>query len=231
MCFSASGSFASAGVLGAIGVLCLRQCAARPLRLLAVVPLLFAFQQAAEGVVWLGLAGTVGSSLQQLGVGVFLGFALLAWPVWLPLALHQAEPQGARRLALRGLLGFGAATAAYAAAMLIHTPPIATIAGHSIRYDYAIGPQPQHAGLYLALYMVPTVVPFFLSSVRLARTMGAGLLVSAGLAILIERDALTSGGCFFAALLSMLVFLSVTRQDSGATAQATAMGCRQGPSP
>jgi hypothetical protein len=223
MCFSASGSFVSAGVLGAIGVLCLRQCPARPLRLFAAVPLLFAAQQAAEGVVWLSLAGTAAPSLQQLGMDVFLGFALLVWPVWLPLALRQAEPDVIRRRALLGLLGFGAATAAYAAAMLVRTPPFATIAGHSIRYVYAIGPQPLHAGLYLALYMIPTVAPFFLSSVQFARTMGVGLLLSAGLAILVERDALTSVWCFFAALLSMLVFLSVTRQDSRAAVQAPAI--------
>ena len=53
MCFSATGSFATAGVLMAIGGVSLSRASSKPLRRLAVIPTFFAAQQAAEGIVWL----------------------------------------------------------------------------------------------------------------------------------------------------------------------------------
>jgi hypothetical protein len=92
--------------------------------------------------------------------------------------------------------------------------PVAKIAGHSIRYDYASsGDGPSHF-FYLLAYAVPTVVPFFVSTVSLARTIGVLLIVSLVTSAVVQRDALTSVWCFFAAMLSGLILVAVARERS-----------------
>jgi len=55
MCFSASASFAGGAVLTTIGVASVSKVSDPKQKLFAEIPLLFAFQQFAEGVVWLTL--------------------------------------------------------------------------------------------------------------------------------------------------------------------------------
>src|SRR5437870_4913753 len=100
MCFSAAGSFTLSGVLAAIGVASVTRSVHSPARMLAAVPLLFAAQQAAEGVVWLTTDSAHPSTLganHSLAVYAFLAFALIVWPVWSPLSLRRIERSGPRR--------------------------------------------------------------------------------------------------------------------------------------
>jgi hypothetical protein len=60
--------------------------------------------------------------------------------------------------------------------------------------------------------VMPTVVPFFVSTARLARTIGVALAASLVVTVIVQRDALTSVWCFFAAILSGLVLLAVDRE-------------------
>ncbi len=55
MCFSAQASFGASAVLGIMGIYALRK-AKQQERFLAMVPLLFAIQQACEGIVWVTYA-------------------------------------------------------------------------------------------------------------------------------------------------------------------------------
>ena len=71
--------------------------------------------------------------------------------------------------------------------------------------------------VYLVAYLVPTVAPLFVSTANLARTIGTMLVISLGATVLIQRNALTSVWCFFAAILSSLIILSVERLRHTAT--------------
>jgi hypothetical protein len=116
--------------------------------------------------------------------------------------------------ALGALFWVGVAVAAYAAVFLVRFRPVAEIAGHSIRYDYvSSGDGPSHL-FYLLAYAVPTVVPFFVSTVSLARTIGMLLVVSLVTSAVVQRDALTSVWCFFAAMLSGLILVAIAREQS-----------------
>jgi hypothetical protein len=212
MCFSASGSFAATALLGVVGAVAVIRNQSARYRMFAAIPLLFAIQQAAEGVVWLTMGRPDEIGLQQRAVFLFLAVALLVWPVWLPLSLVRIEPQPERRRALLGFCLAGAGVSAYTAILLLRWQPMAEIAGHSIRYVYSTGPDLWYPGVYLAGYALPTVVPFFVSSARMSRVLGIALVLSLAAAIVIERDALTSVWCFFAALLSGLVLMAVTRE-------------------
>jgi hypothetical protein len=217
MCFSATGSFAAAGLLTGMGIMSLRRNKSPPLRLFAAIPLLFAAQQAAEGLVWLTMNRPGAAGLQGLAVIAFLGFALLVWPIWLPLSLLRMEGQQIRRRALTALCFAGIVVSGYATFLLARWHPFAQVAGHSIRYVYSRGPLALPAGVYLAGYTIPTVVPFFVSSARLARVTGLALIGSLFAATIVERDALTSVWCFFAALLSGLVLMAVMHEQRSAS--------------
>lgn len=209
MCFSATGSFAAAGLLAGIGAVAMRSIAAPTQRMFAAMPLLFAAQQVAEGIVWLTLADPARAPLQQVAVHAFLIFAVAVWPVWLPLSLRQAERSPARRQLLSGLACVGAGVATYALLALWRWPASAHTAGHSIQYALASGGAALDRDLYLAVYVIPTVLSFFVSGISLARVTGVALALSLAASVLIERDALTSVWCFFAALLSGLVLTAV----------------------
>ena len=209
MCFSATGSFGVAAVIAGIGAVALTQDKPPAHKMLALVPLLFAAQQVAEGVVWMTIAHPGDAWLQGIAVALFLSFALVAWPMWVPISLFVAERNPRRRRALAVLSWIGVAVAVYASVLLILGRPTARVAGHSIAYSYKDRGPALVLSLYLPGYVLPTVVPFFVSTISRAKVMGTVLVLSLLATFLIEREALTSVWCFFAAILSVLIVLSV----------------------
>jgi hypothetical protein len=211
MCFSAAGSFAISGVLTGIGVTSIVRNTAPQYRTFAAIPFLFAAQQAAEGCVWLTIRDGSHLTLHKLAVMAFLAIALVVWPVWLPLALRRIETNRGRRRIMTVLSWFGALVSAFAAVLLTRWHPVAAIAGHSIRYDYAASTNDASNRLDLFAYVIATVLPFFVSTAHMARTIGAVLLISLFATAVIARDALTSVWCFFAAILSGLIVIAIER--------------------
>jgi len=215
MCFSATGSFAIAGVLTTVGAAAMAQNSSKPHRMFAAVPLLFAAQQAAEGTVWLTMDGGH-PTLNRLAVDIFLAIALVVWPTWLSFSLKLVERNPARRRMLGALFWVGSAVAIYAGVFLARSGPVAEIAGHSIRYDYTASDDGPSSLFYLLVYAIPTVIPFFVSTARGARTIGIMLVVSLIASVVVQRDALTSVWCFFAAILSGLILATITREQHAA---------------
>jgi hypothetical protein len=211
MCFSATGSFAVSAVLTGVGAGSMAKGHDRASRMLALMPLLFAAQQAAEGLVWLTVAAKPDSPLQVAAVNVFLGFALVVWPTWLPVSLFRIEKAPGRRRLLASFVGVGVAVSALGGSLLVYWRPQAYEAGHSIHYDYGVSGGPWSQAAYLLLYILPTVVPFFLSTLGLARAMGSVLLVGLAAALVIKQGALTSAWCFFAAIISVLIVIALHR--------------------
>src|SRR5579871_159402 len=212
MCFSATGSFSVAAVLAGVGVVSAVQKKADAHRVLSATPLLFAVQQVAEGMVWRTIHDPQPSTLNLLSIAVFLGFALVVYPIWSPLALFLPERDPRRRKILCGLLAFGACVSIYAAALLIQQRPVARIANHSITYDYDKVGGSLVLALYLPGYVIPTVVPFFVSTMKHAKVMGAVLVFGLVATFVIKRQALTSVWCFFAAVLSGVIVLSIAAE-------------------
>jgi hypothetical protein len=212
MCFSATGSFSVAAVLAGVGVVSASQKKADVHRMLAATPLLFAVQQMAEGMVWRTMNDPEQSTLQLVSVAVFLGFALVVYPTWSPLALFLAERNRRRRKILGGLLAFGMCVSIYAAATLLQQRPVARIASHSITYDYDKVGSALVLALYLPGYVLPTVVPFFVSTMKHAKVMGGVLVVGLVATFVIKRQALTSVWCFFAAVMSGAIVLSIAAE-------------------
>jgi uncharacterized membrane protein len=181
--------------------------------MLAAFPLLFGAQQAAEGVVWLTMEEP-SAIMHQFGVSAFLGFAFVIWPAYAPMSLYAAERDPGRRRILQVLTLFGAVVALSAALLLTRWHPVASVAGHSIRYNHIGGDNSLLNGLLLLAYVISTVTPFFVSSTTMVRTIGGAFLVSLIVTLVIERSALTSVWCFCAALLSVLILVAVAREQS-----------------
>jgi hypothetical protein len=213
MCFSATGSFALSGVLTGIGASALARNTSRRHVMFAAIPLLFAAQQAAEGVVWLTVDGSTHATIQRVAVFAFLSFALVIWPMWLPVSLQLIERNPARRRMLTGLFWVGALVALCSVVLLTHSPPVAVVAHHSIRYDRSGGVSgPLELPILLA-YTLPTVFPFFVSTAYLSRAIGVMLVASLVATALVEQEALTSIWCFFAAALSAVVWVALLRSQ------------------
>lgn len=211
MCFSATASFTLSAILIGVGVASVARSSSPSHRLLAAAPLLFGAQQAAEGIVWLTVGEPSHATLEHLAIDVFIGFALVIWPFWVPLSMQRIEGNAVRRRILTALCWFSAIVSASAATLVSRWQPTAQIAEHSIRYDY---PGTSNAALHLVLvlaYITATVAPFFVSTAKLARTLGVVLTMSVAAAVVIRHEALTSVWCFFAAALSVLVFFAVAR--------------------
>lgn len=205
-----------AGVLTVVGGLSIASAAEDSRLLFAAVPLGFAAQQAIEGGVWLAIGNPTHHAALRLAVLAFLSFALVVWPTWVPVSLWVAERDQQRRRWLAWLVGAGVVVSAVAVVLLARWEPHARIGGHSLRYSFGVETgAPVHVVLIVA-YIVPTLVPFFVSTIDLSAVFGISLIVSLGIALAIRREALTSVWCFFAAGLSVLVFVSVRRASLAA---------------
>jgi hypothetical protein len=88
MCFSATASFGAGIVLSAIGVASLKKVIHPSQTLFAAIPILFAVQQLCEGFLWLALTHPGYSFLQDFTTYLFLSFAQVLWPLYVPLAVY-----------------------------------------------------------------------------------------------------------------------------------------------
>ena len=207
MCFSATASFTASAVLLGIGALTLRRVERPGDRALAAIPILFAIQQALEGLVWLSLTGTIHGMLGP-ATQVYSLFSHVLWPVYVPLAVWLAEPPGSRRRGLFGFMVAGAAVGGFLLYGMVVNPIVARPIGQHIDYD-----SPHfYVAAVLALYLAATTVSQMLSSHRWIRWFGVLALGSAVAAYVVYAQWFISVWCFFAALLSGVIYLHVRRR-------------------
>lgn len=200
MCFSAPVSFAASVVLAATGGFLAARIRSKRYLPLALIPLLFAIQQAAEGFVWLSLPER--SKAQD----IFLFFAYVIWPLWIPFSLLMVEKSGKRRQLLGCCLALGGVIGTLLA---LDIPSLhASVDGANIYYL-------QHFRFTLlnsakiGLYVLATILPFFISSLKKIWVAGVLLIASLLLTYLISALCVISVWCFFAALFSLALFFII----------------------
>lgn len=214
MCFSANASFIAAGVLAAIGTASLYLNHKKSYRMLAATPLLFAIQQASEGIVWLTIAGPH-DWIHKAAVYFFLTFAGIVWPLWSPISLLMLEQKAAKRLILFGFAGLGVFIASSTLWTFATMPITARIVSCSIDYQ---GTSPIEIPTFLlfGIYTLATVIPLFISSLRYGWLLGSVWLGSLFVALIIRYETTTSVWCFFAAILSVLILWVIKEERSAA---------------
>lgn len=208
MCFSATASFTAAAVLLGVGTLTLRSALgarhSHPWRdlPLAAIPLLFAIQQAIEGVIWLTFRVDA-PLLNSVMTHAYSFFSHVLWPAYVPLAVWLIEPPGRRRQGLRVLAAGGLAVAAYLLYILLAFPVVSRPSGQHVEY---VSPH-FFAAVTMTLYLLSTTASPLLSSHRWVKAFGALALLAFGAAYYFYAQWFISVWCLFAALLSALIYL------------------------
>ena len=204
MCFSAGASFGASAVLAVAGVLTLRKVEKSSQLLFAAIPIIFALQQFTEGFVWLSLSNPDFYFLHSITVNLFIIFAQILWPVWLPLSVLLMEQKPIKKIILIVLTIWGTVISSVLSYYLATNIPIAKIDCYHIQY-LLIGPMHEYwfRGLF---YFIPTVIPLFISGIKKLWVFGVATVVSYLVTKLFYVEYSLSVWCFFAAVLSLIIY-------------------------
>ncbi|PIS18477.1 MAG: hypothetical protein COY36_03385 [Zetaproteobacteria bacterium CG_4_10_14_0_2_um_filter_55_20] len=201
MCFSATASLIVGGGLTVTGVLTLRLAGNRSELLFAAIPLLFGIQQIIEGVIWLSLQHDA-AQLKMVATYLYSVFSHVLWPVYVPLAVALMEPNAWRRKAL-WIFSIIGVVAAFHLLVLIATQSLTVVAGEHIIYVSAR----HYEWPMMQIYVTATCLAPLFSSYPLVRAFGAAALLLFFVSYLFYTAAFFSVWCFFAAILSAIIYL------------------------
>ncbi|CAN5892865.1 hypothetical protein BH11GEM2_BH11GEM2_35790 [soil metagenome] len=210
MCFSATASFVAGTTLSAIGVATITKVEQRSELPFALIPLLFGIQQLIEGVIWLTFSHDA-PLLKQTMTYIYSVFSHVLWPIYVPFAFRVLETTPWRRRAMLWFQGIGLVVGLYLLYFIVTRPVIAEVVGRHIVYDsphFFIVP-------VIVLYVVATCFTGTVSSHTFVRLFGGLALLSFIATYFFAANALVSVWCFFAALLSVLIYLHLTDRRLG----------------
>jgi hypothetical protein len=201
MCFSATASFIAGASLSGAGLATLR-LRTRPAELpFAAIPLLFGIQQLIEGLVWLSFQPTAPLPNASLTF-VYSLFSHVLWPIYVPFAVGLLEPVAWRRRALLVTQAAGISVGLYLLYFLLQFPVTSKVLGQHIVYE-----SPHfYIQTVMVLYLIATCLSSMLSSHRIIRWFGVLSLATFVAAYAIHAATLVSVWCFFAAVLSFIVY-------------------------
>lgn len=210
MCFSAPASFIAGTALSVVGVAALRNTRARSEVPVAMIPLLFGTQQLIEGVIWLTFSYEA-PLLKQTMTYMYSGFSHVLWPIYVPFAVGTMEAVRWRKRAIFAFLIPGIAVALYLLYYIVATPMVAEVVGSHIVY---VSPH-FYIVWVMVLYLASTCVSCFFSSHGFVKLFGGLMLLSFIASYIVHVAALVSIWCFFAAILSFLIYVHLRFRDLG----------------
>lgn len=211
MCFSASVSFGAGAVLAVGGILTLNRVKTSSQYVFATIPMFFAIQQFTEGMVWLSLSNPNFSAWEPGATILFLFFAQVVWPVWVPLSILLLEQNATRKKILAVLLGMGALLSLYLAYCLITYPVKAQISSYHI--DYSLSFPLALVWLSGLFYFIPTVISPLLSGRKRVPLLGLAIMASYFFTKIFYTNYVISVWCFFAAIISIIVLFIITEMN------------------
>jgi len=213
MCFSASASFSAGTALCVVGLITLKKVNTHKQIAFALIPLLFSIQQFAEGFVWLSLTNKNYETWGDYSAHLFLFFAQVVWPIWVPFSIFLLEKNVNKRRILLFMTRMGILLSSYLAYCLIVYPVKVEI--NSFHIDYSLQFPMPFAWIGGFVYFILTVFPAFISSIKRMPLLGLLITVSYFFTKLFYSGYLISVWCFFAAIISIIVLYIITKkQDS-----------------
>jgi hypothetical protein len=202
MCFSAAASFTAGATLSAVGGLTVRKSRGKTELPLALIPLLFGIQQLTEGVLWLNIHNDQ-STLKLVATYVYSMFSHVLWPIFVPFAILLVESKRWRKTAIGVFQILGVAVGLYLFYFILRFPVTAYVHGHSIvyasRHFYIVE--------VLVVYLLATCATGLFSSHRCVNVFGVLAFVLAVVAYEVSVDTFVSVWCFYAAVLSLIVYI------------------------
>lgn len=223
MCFSATASFIAGTTLSVVGVATIKKAESRSELPFATIPLLFGIQQIIEGVIWLTFSFEA-PLLKETMTYVYSLFSHVLWPIYVPIAMGILEAVRWRKRAVFGFEVAGAAVGLYLLYFIVTRPVVAEVIGSNIVYT-----SPHfYTPVVITFYLAATCVSCFFSSHGFVRLFGVLALVAFAGAYFLSVLALISVWCFFAAILSILIYMHLRFRNLGGFQKK--LGFRQ-PSP
>ena len=207
MCFSAEADVVAGLVVTAIGLDSLRQVRRPAERPLGALPVLLGAHLLVEAVVWQGLTGEVSASTGRDAMWLYLFFALLVLPVFVPLAVLAVEPDPGRRRTMGYLAILGTALAGIYLVAMVQAPVDVHIDGNHLAYRLGI----DHGGLLAGVYAVVACAPPMLSSEHRIAAFGLANLGAVVALVWIQSSVLTSLWCAWAAVTSVAIAAHLRR--------------------
>jgi hypothetical protein len=207
MCFSATVSFTAGTLLLGVGVVTMKSARRRRELPYAAIPMLFAIQQLTEGVVWLTFRYEA-PQLNAVVTHVYSFFSHVLWPAYVPVAVWLIEPAGWRRKVLLALMAAGAIVGAYLLYWLVASPVVSRPMGQHIVY---LSPHFFLAAV-ITLYLLSTTISMLFSTHAYVRAFGVLALAAFAAAYAFYATWFISVWCFFAAVLSGVVYLHFRAQ-------------------
>ena len=202
MCFSATVSFIAGASLSAVGTATVKKTKRKEEIPFAMIPLLFGIQQISEGLVWLSFQ--LNAPLLNISMTyVYSLFSHVLWPIFIPFAIGLLETTPWRRKVLYGFQLIGIIIGLYLLYSIIKYPITSQSVNKSIEYvspHFYVIPT-------LVLYFAATCFSTFFSSHRIINVFGALTLLFAYVAYQFYATTFISVWCFFAAILSLIVYL------------------------
>jgi len=204
MCFSAEASFAGGVIISAIGLITLKKVHNPSQLIFGSIPLFFGIQQFCEGFLWISFQNPDFVHYQKTITYLFLIMADVMWPFIIPLAVLLMEKNVKRKRILRIFLGIGIVLSLYYSFCLITFHVTPKIMGYHIKY---VTDFPKTLALVaFGIYLMVTITPLFVSSVKRTHYLGVFMFLSCLVTAVFFTQYLTSVWCFFAALISGVIY-------------------------
>ena len=220
MCFSATASFTAGVVLTTIGILSIKKTNHKSQLLFASIPFMFGVQQFAEGILWIIIPDADHPNFQKIATYSYLIFAHVLWPLWVPIAILLLQKSTSRSAVQKILVLAGVLVSFYLAYCLFFYDVKATIEGHHI--NYILGYSDLMNNFWIFLYALATIVPPFFSHVKKMWILGIIILASYLVTLIFYRNYMLSVWCFFASLISVMIYYFIVQQSKTKVPTVTA---------
>jgi len=201
MCFSATASFIAGVSLSTLGVATLKKAQRKAEIPFAMIPLLFGVQQVIEGMLWLSFR----FDAPMLNVTMTYAFTLFShvlWPIFVPFSIGLVETVAWRKRVISVFQFIGIAVGLYLLYWIVRFPVTSKVDENMVYVSPHFYQVP-----VMALYLAATCVGPFFSSHKLIKVFGALALLLAMVAYWFYTVAFFSVWCFFAAILSAVIYL------------------------
>ena len=201
MCFSATASFIAGVSLSVLGVATVKKAERKAEIPFAMIPLLFGVQQIIEGMLWLSFRFDA-PLLNVTMTYVFTLFSHVLWPIFVPFSIGLVETIAWRKKVISAFQFIGIAVGLYLLYWIVRFPVTSEVDEHIVY----VSPHFYEAPMML-LYLVATCVGSFFSSYKLINLFGVLALLLFMVAYWVHSVAFFSIWCFFAAILSVVIYL------------------------
>ena len=217
MCFSATASFSASIVIGTLGVVTFTKSKDSNLKFLGAIPFLFAVQQFTEGFVWLSFNNFNFQFIQETATKAFLFFAWMLWPILMPFSIYHIEEPGVKKKINFYLLQLGIVSGLHSIYMLFadNVQPLV----NDFHIDYIVSTSTFEKKIQVIQqisYVVVTVLPLYVSSLKGAKVLATANFIALISAFIFFKHSLPSTWCFFAAILSGIIYW-IVRMNSKKT--------------